>query len=197
MKGMGCHGELEKAAWEESVRLRDRMFWARIGGGVVPAFVQSKHSPLRPSSSSTEQDAVVQKNQTAADSTEDVTIKRSSGDHPPIKEEEDVFHSNEKRVSIGRAVICVEPDLVAAKEVSETAVEDRPEEPLFSGKEEQAPRIPEAEAPLPAMDDAPHTDAAGGMSSDVVASQLSPAASSSTTGRSEHRLSITIPGAFE
>ncbi|KAL5604393.1 uncharacterized protein BROUX77_004579 [Berkeleyomyces rouxiae] len=26
----------EKAAWEESVRLREHMFWARIGGGVVP-----------------------------------------------------------------------------------------------------------------------------------------------------------------
>ncbi|KAF7546642.1 hypothetical protein G7Z17_g8281 [Cylindrodendrum hubeiense] len=26
----------EKAAWEESVRLRDQMFWARIGGGVIP-----------------------------------------------------------------------------------------------------------------------------------------------------------------
>ncbi|PHH85314.1 hypothetical protein CDD83_609 [Cordyceps sp. RAO-2017] len=27
----------EKAAWEESVKLREQMFWARIGGGVVPA----------------------------------------------------------------------------------------------------------------------------------------------------------------
>ncbi|TWU74243.1 rab guanine nucleotide exchange factor S2 [Metarhizium rileyi] len=27
----------EKAAWEESVKLRDQMFWARIGGGVIPA----------------------------------------------------------------------------------------------------------------------------------------------------------------
>ena len=26
----------EKAAWEESVRLREQMFWARIGGGLVP-----------------------------------------------------------------------------------------------------------------------------------------------------------------
>ncbi|QUC21672.1 uncharacterized protein UV8b_05915 [Ustilaginoidea virens] len=26
----------EKAAWEESVKLRDQMFWARVGGGVVP-----------------------------------------------------------------------------------------------------------------------------------------------------------------
>lgn len=26
----------EKAAWEESVKLREQMFWARVGGGVVP-----------------------------------------------------------------------------------------------------------------------------------------------------------------
>lgn len=29
--------DAEKAAWEESVRLREQMFWCRIGGGVVPA----------------------------------------------------------------------------------------------------------------------------------------------------------------
>ena len=28
--------EEERSAWEESVRLRERMFWARIGGGVIP-----------------------------------------------------------------------------------------------------------------------------------------------------------------
>ncbi|KAK0723674.1 hypothetical protein B0T21DRAFT_372174 [Apiosordaria backusii] len=28
--------DAERAAWEESVRLRDQMFWSRIGGGVVP-----------------------------------------------------------------------------------------------------------------------------------------------------------------
>lgn len=28
--------ESERAAWEESVRLREQMFWSRIGGGVVP-----------------------------------------------------------------------------------------------------------------------------------------------------------------
>ncbi|QIW99456.1 hypothetical protein AMS68_004974 [Peltaster fructicola] len=27
----------QKNAWEESVRLRERMFWARMGGGVIPA----------------------------------------------------------------------------------------------------------------------------------------------------------------
>lgn len=36
--------DAEKAAWEESVRLREQMFWARIGGGVIPAVsVQSGH----------------------------------------------------------------------------------------------------------------------------------------------------------
>lgn len=29
--------ESEKAAWEESVRLRESMFWCRIGGGVIPS----------------------------------------------------------------------------------------------------------------------------------------------------------------
>ncbi|RDW77386.1 hypothetical protein BP6252_05439 [Coleophoma cylindrospora] len=28
--------ESEKAAWEESVRLREQMFWCRMGGGVIP-----------------------------------------------------------------------------------------------------------------------------------------------------------------
>lgn len=29
--------ESERAAWEESVRLREQMFWCRVGGGVIPA----------------------------------------------------------------------------------------------------------------------------------------------------------------
>ncbi|KAH8662038.1 hypothetical protein BX600DRAFT_308887 [Xylariales sp. PMI_506] len=34
--------DAERAAWEESVRLREQMFWSRIGGGVVPT-MQSHH----------------------------------------------------------------------------------------------------------------------------------------------------------
>ncbi|KAK4153726.1 hypothetical protein C8A00DRAFT_15090 [Chaetomidium leptoderma] len=40
--------DAEKAAWEESVRLREQMFWSRIGGGVVPTGRHARH----PSSSS-------------------------------------------------------------------------------------------------------------------------------------------------
>ncbi|KAM7201386.1 hypothetical protein V8F20_004850, partial [Naviculisporaceae sp. PSN 640] len=47
--------DAEKAAWTESVRLREQMFWSRIGGGVVPSpahhlipSIQGERSP-RPS----------------------------------------------------------------------------------------------------------------------------------------------------
>ena len=43
----------EALAWEESVRLRERMFWSRIGGGVVPAFLRVREDTPR---SSTEDD---------------------------------------------------------------------------------------------------------------------------------------------
>lgn len=31
-----------KTAWEESVRLREKMFWARLGGGVIPAITRGE-----------------------------------------------------------------------------------------------------------------------------------------------------------
>lgn len=35
-------------AWEESVRLREKMFWARLGGGVVPTAAAREESPIMP-----------------------------------------------------------------------------------------------------------------------------------------------------
>jgi hypothetical protein len=40
--------ESEKAAWEESVRLREQMFWCRVGGGVVPAHTHHSDPPRSP-----------------------------------------------------------------------------------------------------------------------------------------------------
>jgi len=40
----------EAMAWEESVRLRERMFWSRIGGGVIPAFFKGRADSPRTSS---------------------------------------------------------------------------------------------------------------------------------------------------
>ena len=41
--------DAEKAAWEESVRLREQMFWSRIGGGVVPAGHHNSNQSAAPS----------------------------------------------------------------------------------------------------------------------------------------------------
>jgi len=39
-----CEDEdAEKNAWEESVRLREQMFWARMGGGVIPVGAAHRH----------------------------------------------------------------------------------------------------------------------------------------------------------
>lgn len=48
-----CHEkEEELEAWDELVRLRERLFWARMAGGVVPAFLRSeKNSPIAPDNS--------------------------------------------------------------------------------------------------------------------------------------------------
>ncbi|KAK2783275.1 rab guanine nucleotide exchange factor S2 [Onygenales sp. PD_12] len=42
--------EDEKESWQETIRLRERMFWSRIGGGVVPTFIQKEQSIRSPDS---------------------------------------------------------------------------------------------------------------------------------------------------
>ncbi|KAK6353351.1 rab guanine nucleotide exchange factor S2 [Orbilia brochopaga] len=39
--------EDEKAAWEESVKLREQMFWSRVGGGVIPSFPSIREDLLK------------------------------------------------------------------------------------------------------------------------------------------------------
>lgn len=41
--------QAEAVAWEESVRLRERMFWSRIGGGVIPSFLRAREDTPRSS----------------------------------------------------------------------------------------------------------------------------------------------------
>ncbi|KAG5981650.1 hypothetical protein E4U55_002711 [Claviceps digitariae] len=47
----------EKAAWVESVKLRDQMFWARIGGGVVPVSHEAAASVTGTTSGRSSEDA--------------------------------------------------------------------------------------------------------------------------------------------
>ncbi|KAL6797757.1 guanyl-nucleotide exchange factor [Trichoderma sp. SZMC 28013] len=80
--------ENEKAAWEESVRLREQMFWARLGGGVVPVSHGETHT-------STDVDA-------STDKEEDASVADTSFDTAPPSEIEDDDTSEfdlERRVS--------------------------------------------------------------------------------------------------
>ncbi|KAF2436591.1 Sec2p-domain-containing protein [Tothia fuscella] len=76
------------AAWEESVKLRERMFWQRIGGGVVPTYLQSKESPRSPNFSKD-----VERPSEESQRSNPVTIDPFKG------------HASAKRVSIGNTMI--------------------------------------------------------------------------------------------
>ncbi|KAJ4983437.1 GDP GTP exchange factor sec2p [Stagonosporopsis vannaccii] len=93
--------EEKKNAWEESVRLRERMFWNRIGGGVVPAFIPMRDSPRSPTFASND------KTRRSEESSQSIEIAVEAP-----KSEEDPFQAKnkdtEKRVSIGKTVISSE-----------------------------------------------------------------------------------------
>ncbi len=92
--------EGEKGAWEESVRLRERMFWARVGGGVVPTLIHAKDSPR----SSTSEE--IQRRSLDLHEAEE----KAMTNHPITVGHKDPFHSDQKRASIGRTVIFTEED---------------------------------------------------------------------------------------
>ncbi|KAI9885384.1 MAG: hypothetical protein M1823_002811 [Watsoniomyces obsoletus] len=169
--------EGEKSAWEESVRLRDRMFWARIGGGVVPAFVQIKESS-RPSSAESEGEKKSAREGNADEA------KTSSESVQVEGKDEDIFRSTEKRVSIGSTVICVE----SKPSTEEKAVGD--EDGDATGEE-----LAKSNDSQPVTSEEGKPASAAPITLDGSSSPPPPAES---TGRApEQRLSITIPGAFE
>jgi hypothetical protein len=101
----------KKNSWEESVRLRERMFWARLGGGVVPAYVPVKESPRSPTFPNRKGDVERKSEesqmseQQLLDSAVDVTMRgRRSHDDPFQVRDGD----RPKRVSIGKTVIADE-----------------------------------------------------------------------------------------
>lgn len=83
--------DAEKAAWEEAVRLREQMFWARVGGGVVPAnqvIAPSSSLPVSASASATNV-VVVPINDGAEDHAENQEIKRAEPAAAGRDEEDD------------------------------------------------------------------------------------------------------------
>jgi hypothetical protein len=86
-----CDSEDEqKSAWEESVRLRERMFWSRLGGGVVPSFQHllgknAPPTPLSPTAAKGERQSLesIPENGNAAGTSEDEKVEQADFVTPP------------------------------------------------------------------------------------------------------------------
>lgn len=185
--------EEKKVAWEESVRLRERMFWSRIGGGVVPSFIPMRDSPRSPTfvngtgkldaARKSEESGVSDK---ALDSAVDMTEQPKVG----RKSEDDPFRSKgdegAKRVSIGKTVITKEP---------------MPAEPLTQEEEKKIEQQAEAQLheevrksmELRSGETKPEKLQVQHQRS--VSTPISP--SDPAPRKKDERLSLTIPGSFE
>jgi hypothetical protein len=152
--------EEKKTAWEESVRLRERMFWTRVGGGVVPSFVPLRDSPRSPTFGDGESKIAERMSEESVISFEprDITVDGpASATLGPRKSEDDPFQSKDgdgaKRISIGKTVISgdgvesdsisngapdvrVIPDVIPDSEATNTT-EEQPAPPTLSADEEK------------------------------------------------------------
>ena len=186
-------------AWEESVRLRERMFWARIGGGVIPTFVRARDSPR----SSVEGEA----NSSAPEQTaalDNGGLKIHGLSH---KESEDPFVSNEKHASIGHRILSQPESNIGNDHTQETS-----NDPMEPGQPGSSP--PQTEDEL--IEKQIQSSLEGSLRDEArPREQWDPTPGHETLSlvdkppplefkrpnlskpNSEHRLSVTIPGAFD
>ncbi|KAF1958629.1 Sec2p-domain-containing protein [Byssothecium circinans] len=175
--------EERQAAWEESVRLRERMFWARIGGGVVPSFVPmrgSPHSPTFANAPGKLDGARKSQESQVSDKPLDSAVDMTEPSKEGPKSDEDPFRTNGneevKRVSIGKTVI------------------SNPAEGLTEEEERQIEE--EANAQLQSEVRKSFEARAAESKLEPVRPTSTPLSPSQTSTPGEERLSLTIPGAF-
>ncbi|KAJ4340244.1 rab guanine nucleotide exchange factor S2 [Ascochyta clinopodiicola] len=164
--------EEKKNAWEESVRLRERMFWNRIGGGVVPAFIPMRDSPRSATFANGE------KTRTSEESSQSIEIAVEAP-----KSEEDPFQATnaekEKRVSIGKMLISPEIKETLTQE-EEKHIEEMVQQQLQTEVRRSLDAKPVLEKPT----------------LERQRSHSNPPPPTPPRKKDE-RLSLTIPGAFE
>lgn len=130
-----------KAAWEESVRLREKMFWARLGGGVIPVTYRPEPSPTNAQHAHHDEEGELASNTREISRTsEDVGSPVIKLQAPPSKPD-DPFKSNSnvKRVSIGKSTI--ERPSVERTD-SSTTVQDFATPETDAGEKVKAPSTP-------------------------------------------------------
>jgi len=138
-----------KTAWEESVRLREKMFWARMGGGVVPAMLRAEPSPG------------LEKQKNSMDSRKSGESRLSDETSASVKLQnprraEDPFKSDkeEKRVSIGKKMI-ERKSLEGAEDIQAKADGKKAE---GSDSDQEDENMTTAQA-TPRLEDAPFAEA--------------------------------------
>ncbi|KAF2709693.1 Sec2p-domain-containing protein [Pleomassaria siparia CBS 279.74] len=195
--------EEKKAAWEESVRLRERMFWTRLGGGVVPAFVSMRESPRSPTfahgigKGEPRKSEESQLSDKPLDSAVDMQ-EIATSDEDPFQNKDD---SQVKRISIGRTVISnhIGPVETPTSD-EEKKLEDEAEAQLL----EEVRNIEErAAAQLQSAVQKPQSPAPINTKMEAVKQQhhqrsiSSPISPLTAPRKKDERLSLQIPGAFE
>ncbi|KIW04088.1 uncharacterized protein PV09_04905 [Verruconis gallopava] len=165
-----------KAAWDESVKLRERMFWQRLGGGVLPAYMQNKENLRSPTFEHASESG---RNSEEAQRTPPQLPPRL----PPRNSEDDPFQSEKatKRVSIGEAVVANNDGHSAATSTLTAEEEKRIEE----------------QAAQQLQDEARHSYTSKSSGSETVREVDEQDENASTPAKDVQRLSLTIPGSFQ
>ncbi|OTB04684.1 hypothetical protein M426DRAFT_58212 [Hypoxylon sp. CI-4A] len=101
--------ESERAAWEESVRLRDQMFWSRIGGGVIPVTHHGHSGSIGENSRRNSQDVTGVSTDdkkpeepvgpTPDSSESESTLKQAESQQDDTQSEKAVINSDEQKAS--------------------------------------------------------------------------------------------------
>jgi hypothetical protein len=179
--------ESERAAWEESVRLREQMFWCRMGGGVVPAHHNHSDASRSPRVSEDERKEQARKLSEELQRTGEIQPK----DITPIPEPSPVDTSKSPETGKRTSKAFAKAD--TAEGLWEAAQEDAAVP--IPVKNSKAPESVEAKA----SEDLEVTTGKRDTSRDSTQSSSSlQVTSGDETGKDEaKRLSITIPGSFE
>jgi len=176
--------QAEATAWEESVRLREHMFWARIGGGVVPTSVRARDSPR----SSVEEKAA----SPAAEPERNSLEEYLNVEKPHSSKDDNPFVAEDRRPSLNSISSSYSEERLGVHSPSDQLKEDSPPSAAVG------PELSEDEASKQLhvnLEAAVNSQDSQNQASELVAPQNVDQPQSQ--GETESRHSVTMPGAFE
>jgi hypothetical protein len=192
----------KKSAWEESVRLRERMFWTRVGGGVIPSFIPLRDSPSSPTFANGGPVSEVERKSEEGEIVLEPVDISVDGPVADRKSEDDPFRSKEgdkvKRVSIGNTVISSDRDSTQTlTQHEETKIEEQAEVQLHD-EVQKAMDAKKNSAPEQAVEPSQPQEKSKFMDKPLLQHQRSTSNPPMLPPRrKDDRLSLQIPGSFD